>query len=86
VSMKLKIITWNVRVLNDKEKRLRVRNLIKLWGTDVICLQETKLDLITSGIICSLWGSQHVDWLYCGSDGSFRWGCGDVGYKSCRED
>uniref|UniRef100_A0A2N9HVH9 Elongation factor P C-terminal domain-containing protein n=1 Tax=Fagus sylvatica TaxID=28930 RepID=A0A2N9HVH9_FAGSY len=31
---------------------------------------ETKLEFIDRGIIRSLWGIQHVDWLYLGSDGA----------------
>ena len=52
--MNLKIISWNVRGLNDRDKRLRVRNLVRKWGPDVICLQETKMELITRAVICSL--------------------------------
>ena len=68
--MQLKIFSWNVRGLNDKDKHLRVRHLLNLWGADVICLQETKLELITRSLVRSLWGSHHVDWLYCGSNGA----------------
>ena len=42
VIMNLKIVSWNVRGMNDKDKSLCMRNLIKLWKADVICLQETK--------------------------------------------
>lgn len=59
----MKIISWNVRGLNDSDKRIRVKHLLKLWKADIICLQETKLDLFTRGIVCSLWGSHHVDWV-----------------------
>ena len=41
--MKLKIVSWNVRGLNDLLKRLVVRNLLREWNCDVVCLQETKL-------------------------------------------
>lgn len=36
--MNLKIISWNARGLNDLNKRLQIKNLIKLWKADVICL------------------------------------------------
>uniref|UniRef100_A0A2N9FKE1 Uncharacterized protein n=1 Tax=Fagus sylvatica TaxID=28930 RepID=A0A2N9FKE1_FAGSY len=39
-------------------------------GADIICLQERKLNLISRGIVRSLWGLPYVDWLYCGSDGA----------------
>ena len=53
--MNLKIISWNVQGLNDRDKRLRVRNMVKRWGLDVICFQETKMELITRAVIRSLW-------------------------------
>ena len=68
--MQLKIITWNVRGLNDLNKRLRVRHLLRNWKADIICLQEKKLDLITKGLVRNIWGIQHVDWLYLGSMGA----------------
>ena len=68
--MNLKIIFWNVKGLNDRDKRLRVRNLVRKWGPNVICLQETKMESITRAVIHSLWRGQHVDWSYLGSCGA----------------
>ena len=69
-SMNLKIISWNVRGLNERDKRLLVRNQIRNWRLDIVRLQEIKLELITKGVIRSLWGGQHVDWSYLGSWGA----------------
>ena len=41
--MNLKLLSWNVRGLNDFSKRLRVKNLHKQWKADLVCLQEMKL-------------------------------------------
>ena len=41
--MKIKMISWNVRGLNDPRKRLVVKNLMQEWKCDVVCLQETKI-------------------------------------------
>ena len=41
--MNLKFVSWNVRGLNEQDKRLQVRNLIRKWKADIVCLQETKL-------------------------------------------
>lgn len=41
--MKPKLISGNVRRLNDFRKHLRVKNLLQQWKVDVVCLQETKL-------------------------------------------
>ena len=35
VFMNLKIISWNVRGLNDSRKRLIVKNLLREWKCDV---------------------------------------------------
>ena len=36
--MNLRIVSWNVRGLNEQDKRLRVRNLIQKWKADIVCL------------------------------------------------
>ena len=68
--MNAKILSWNVKGLNERDKRLQVRNLLKFWGANVVCLQETKLYLITRAIVRSLWCIHHIDWLYLGSIGA----------------
>ena len=68
--MSLEILTWNVRGLNDRDERLRIKNMIKDWHADVICLQETKMELITVQIVLSLWRNQFVDWMFLGSNGA----------------
>ena len=65
--MNLKIISWNVRGMNEKDKRLQIRNLIRIWQANVIWLQE---ELITRGFIKSLWGCLHVNWVYLSSIGA----------------
>jgi exonuclease III len=68
--MSVQILTWNVRGLNDPGKRLRIKHMLKLWKPDIICLQETKLELITNAIVRSLWRCHHVDWMFLGSNGA----------------
>lgn len=38
-----KFISWNVRGVNEKEKRLAIRQTIILENPDMVCLQETKI-------------------------------------------
>ena len=64
--MKLKILSWNVKGLNDFRKRLVVKNLLREWKCDVVCLQETKLTAfkkICYVKVCSLWSCPFVDWV-----------------------
>ena len=63
MSMKLRMVSWNVRGLNDVWKHLVVRNLLRKWNCDVVCLQETKLASMDRQLICSLWSCPYVDWV-----------------------
>ena len=40
------------------------------WRPNIVCLQETKIELITRAVIRSLWGGQHVDSSNLGSCGA----------------
>ena len=68
--MNLKLLSWNVKGLNEVEKRLQIRNLLRTWKADIVCLQETKCELITRGIVRSIWSCPYIDWLYLGSEGA----------------
>ena len=61
VLMKIKMILWNVRGLNDPWKRF-VKNLLREWKCDVVCLQETKIASMNRQLVCSLWSCPYVDW------------------------
>ena len=41
--MKLRILSWNVRGANDKEKRRVIKDVIKSQKVDLVCIQETKI-------------------------------------------
>ena len=68
VFMKIKMISWNVRGLNDPQKRLVVKNLLREWKCDVVCLQETKIASMNRQLVCSLWSCPYVDWAVLEAD------------------
>jgi hypothetical protein len=68
--MKHKIMSWNVRGLNEVKKRLRVRRLLSQWKADIVCFQETKLEVITHDLVLSLWRCPYVEWTYVASVGA----------------
>jgi hypothetical protein len=78
--MNHKILTWNVRRLNEVRKRLKIRNLLSKWKVDIACLQETKLELIPNQLVQSLWRCPYVDWW------GFRWDPFDLGSQGGVED
>ena len=61
--MNLRIVSWNVGGLNEQDMRLWVRNLIRKWKADIVCLQETKMELINRSVICSLGGGGFNMWI-----------------------
>ncbi|KAG2664285.1 hypothetical protein I3760_16G075000, partial [Carya illinoinensis] len=65
-----KIILWNVRGLNEMEKHLKIINQLQKWRVDIVCLQETKLELITINTVRSLWGCSRVGWAHLPSNGA----------------
>ena len=52
--MRLRILSWNIRGVNDRDKRKLIKNVIKTQKVDLVCLQETKIQEITNGIVRSL--------------------------------
>jgi hypothetical protein len=70
VIMKPKILSWNVRGLNDMNKRMRISNLLKSWKVDIVCFQETKMVSVSSHFVHSLWGCPYVDWCHVDSRGA----------------
>lgn len=68
--MNLNIVTWNVRGLNDGAQRIRVHNLLHLWKADMVCLQETKLEVVSKDLVRSLWRCRYIDWICLDSIGA----------------
>ena len=52
--MIVKIISWNVRGANNKEKRKIIKTFLRSQRTDVVCLQETKIKDTNQGVAHSL--------------------------------
>jgi hypothetical protein len=70
VFMKLRLLSWNVRGLNNPQKRESIKYWLRSWKCDVVCLQETKLDQVDLQMVRSLWGSPFVEWEFLPASGS----------------
>ena len=60
--MKIKIISWNIRGANDRDKRKVIKGLIRSQKADLVCLQETKIQDISRGIVHSLGVGRFLGW------------------------
>ena len=60
--MRLRILSWNVRRVNDRDKRNLIKNVIKTQKVDLVCLQETKTQEMSSGIVRSLGVGRCLEW------------------------
>lgn len=53
-----------MRGLNEPEKRTKIRRLLREWNANIVCLQETKMEVISREVVCSVWGRIRVDWVH----------------------
>ena len=60
--MTLRLLSWNVRGLNNPRKREVCKNMLKEWKGDILCFQETKVSSSDGVFARCLWGSPFIDW------------------------
>jgi hypothetical protein len=65
-----KIICWNVRGLNSSDRQNSVRNLVLSSKADVVCLQETKMTVISTRTILAALGSDFCQFSFLPSSGA----------------
>jgi exonuclease III len=66
----LSIFNWNVRGLNAPLHREVVRFLVQLVNPKLVCLQETKLSLITLQLATETLGQRFNDYKYLRANGT----------------
>ena len=65
----MKMLSWNIRGLGRREKRNRLRKLIRDNEIDVVLIQETKKEVISKEIVRSVWPDMEFDYLEVGARG-----------------
>lgn len=80
--MNFKLVLWNGRGLNERDKRRLVESLVIELNTDFLCLQETKLEGDIKEMINQIWGCRWVRYACLEANGSGGGGgfycCGTV--------
>ena len=52
--IKLKVLSWNVRGVTDSSKSKIIKNFIRNQKVDLLCIQETKIQPMSEGVVRSL--------------------------------
>ena len=60
--MKLKLLCWNVRGANDSSKRKLIMAFVRNQKVDLLCIQETKIQLMSEGVVRSIGAGRFLDW------------------------
>jgi exonuclease III len=66
----MKILSYNVRGLGAVEKRIELQRLIAERRVDVLCIQESKMEVVEESLIRYLWGSDSVNFSFIPSIGA----------------
>lgn len=59
----MKIITWNIRGLGSRRKRMILKEQLVRLRPDIVILQETKKEVIDRRLVARVWGSRFRDWV-----------------------
>lgn len=62
-------MSWNVRGLGSAQKRVQIKHDISFYCPNVVCLIETKLDVVNNLYIKSLWSLISINWVYKKAEG-----------------
>lgn len=68
--MKINIVSWNGRGLNDTRKRLIIKSMLHNWKTDVFCFQETKLQGDIRDMVGELWANRWMKYARLDASGT----------------
>jgi len=47
--------------MDELKQRMKIRRLLREWKADIVCLHETKMEVISREVVRSVWGCIHVD-------------------------
>ena len=63
-------MSWNVRGVNDPDRREIIRNVIRHHRANLVCLQETKVQKMTTVVARSLGVGRNYDWRVLEAEGT----------------
>ena len=60
--MKIKILSWNVRGLNNREKRRMIKLVVRSQKVALVCFSETKVQEMSLKVVKSLGAGRFMNW------------------------
>ena len=60
--MNVRLLSWNVRGVNDRSKRKVIKLVIRSQKMDLFCIQETKMQVMSEEVVRSLGSGRFLDW------------------------
>jgi exonuclease III len=65
------ILSWNIRGLNSGARQESLKQVISIYRPELVCIQETKMEVINSRIVRNAPGSEFEDnYLYLPASGT----------------
>ena len=68
--MKIKILSWNVRGVNNPDKRRVIKSFLRSNRVDLVCLQETKVQQMNNVMARGLGVDRFLNWRALNAEGS----------------
>ena len=68
--MNLRILSWNVRGVDDRPKRKIIKSVIRNQKVDLFCIQETKVQVMSEEMARSLGPGRYLDWKVLNAKGT----------------
>lgn len=68
--MDFKILCWNIRGMNEFDKKIELKNLIAAQRCGVCLIQKTKIQFMFEWFVRHLWYDDNFGWSYIPSVGS----------------
>ena len=70
--MKIRLLIWNVCGVNDSSKSKVIKAMIRSQKVDLFCIHETKIQLMSKGLVRSLGSGRFLDWGAMGAQGAAK--------------
>lgn len=61
--MDLNLLSWNVRGMVNRDKRAVIKRGISNLTPDILCVQESKMQALSDGVVKEVWGLRPCKWL-----------------------